>query len=241
MPSENRSPPPHWGDDKLTSFLDSMRGNQFATFANKKIVADLISIDQCFRDFLENAINLRPWMPANFMLRSHSSYLAACSSVMAGDVYNSTAPLRNSLESAAYGLYIGDNATRAEIWLSRHENDASLRRAKSEFTIAHMKTEISARAPTLRDKFDRLYELCIDFGGHPNERGFSSNMQIRNEADRTHFLTVYLNEDNNALNFGLKTAVQVGLWSLFCFRLLYPERFELLGISEHIDQLKLSY
>lgn len=42
-------PPPGWGDDKLTKFLDSVRENQFGTFA-KKIPESkaIIKIDEFF-------------------------------------------------------------------------------------------------------------------------------------------------------------------------------------------------
>lgn len=86
--------PPGWGNDPLTRYLDDARGNQFATFANKRSeVIDLIAIDGMFRMLLEGAVNPRPFVPMGFLLRAHSTYLSAgCSDGGAGLRSASAAP-----------------------------------------------------------------------------------------------------------------------------------------------------
>ena len=50
-----------WGTDPLTQYLDDARGNQFATFNNKRrAMADLIAIDKMFLKLLHSAVNPDP-------------------------------------------------------------------------------------------------------------------------------------------------------------------------------------
>jgi hypothetical protein len=51
------------------------------------------------------------------------------------------------------------------------------------------------------------------------------------------FELAQLNNDPEMLIFGLKTCAQVGICSLKIFKLVFPERFDLLGISNRIEAL----
>ena len=233
-----QAPPDHWSEDSLTEYLQAYRSNQFATFANKgQSMKDLIQIDALFQR-LQGAVNPRPLYPMNFMLRAHSAYRAGVGAIMGGQLYESKAVLRLCLEHAAYGFYIGSNSDRMKRWLCRGDSDANRNAVRKEFQISKIKAEIRNHAPKLSRHFDYLYNQLIDLGAHPNEQGYSLNSTIIKIDGDSHIKTIYLQEDGAPLDFSIKIAAQVGLWSLFIMQLLYPERYELLGIREKLEELR---
>jgi hypothetical protein len=236
------APPPRWGEDSLSEYLTAYRSNQFATFANKgQPMKDLIFIDSLFERFLKGAINPRPFYPMTFMLRAHSAYRAGVGAVMGGQLYESQTLLRLCLEHAAYGFYIGADKDRMERWLRRGDSDANRKAVKKEFHNDKIKPYIKDAAPVLLDHYDHLYNQLMEFGAHPNEQGYSLNSSITKIDGDVHFDAIYLQENGAPLDLAIKTAAQVGLWPLFVMQLLYPERYELLGIRADLDELRKRY
>lgn len=229
--------------DALTNYLEAHRGNQFATFDNKRrSMADLIKIDGMFDRFLNGAINPRPFYPMGFMLRAHSAFRAGVGAVMSGQLFESQALLRLCLEHAAYGFYIGADKDRMERWLRRGDSDENRKLVRSEFHNDKIKEYIGAAAPIMRQQFDHHYSQLIEFGAHPNEMGYSLNTNMeRNESDDVSIQTVYLQGDGVQLDMGLKVAGQIGLWSLHLMQLLYRERFELLGIRTELEEVRTRF
>lgn len=232
-----QAPPVGWGKDALTDYLETHRGNQFATFDNKRpAMADLIKIDEMFNRFLHGAINPRPFYPVGFMLRAHSAFRAGVCAVMAGQLFESQAILRLCLEHAAYGFYIGADQDRMKRWLLRGESNENRKAVQKEFRNEKIKQYIKSAAPVMGAQFAHLYNQLIDFGAHPNENGYliSTNIE-KNEDGGVEFQTVYLHADGPQLDIGLKTAGQIGLWTLHLTQLLFRERYELLGIRADLE------
>ncbi|WP_152046747.1 hypothetical protein [Aureimonas psammosilenae] len=222
----------------MTEYLEEYRGNQFATFANKReAVSHLITIDGLFLRLLEGAVNLRPHIPAFFLLRSHAAYRAAVGAVMGGQVYEAQAMLRLCLEHGSYSLYLGNNAERWSRWMARQDGEAQRKTVKAEFSYGKILRHVTNEAPKLAKILSELYERVIDLGAHPNEQGFSLNSVIREEGGNTHFDTIFLHGDGLALNAGLRLSAQVGLWPLHVGQLIYRERYELLGLREELQKL----
>lgn len=238
MASLSTVPPPNWDADEIARYIDNCRQNQYATFANKGSLKPLKQIDKCFRRALDKPINPRPWFPLQFLHRSHSAFLAATGMAMAGQTVEVYALLRLSLESAAYGFYINRNVARAERWLRRHDSNAEKRSVQQEFQHRKIKEHIYGSAKVLAEIYERLYERTIDFGAHPNEKGFSSHTKILKDQEQTEFLQIYLQEDGPQLDQAIKTAGQVGFWALSIFQLVYPEKWELLGIKFELNELR---
>jgi hypothetical protein len=81
------NPPDGWGQDEITKFLDTVRGNEYATFANiRPSVRHYVGIDKAFRKAIESLYNTKDWFAAFFLLRAHSNFLASVRLVMSGQV-----------------------------------------------------------------------------------------------------------------------------------------------------------
>jgi hypothetical protein len=237
-----RIEPHSWGNDELSNYLRAYRDNQLATFANKgQSMSDLIAIDRMFQRFLINAINPRPFYPINFMLRAHSAFRSATAAVMGGQLYEAQALLRLCLEHAAYGYYIGANSERLELWLRRSESEEHRRAVRKAFHNDKLKDHIKAQAPVMCAQFDHLYNQLIEFGAHPNEQGYSLHSEISRQEGDVHFQTIYLQDDGPRLEMSMKLSGQVGLWVLHLMQLIYPERYELLGLREELETVRTRF
>lgn len=243
MNSAHKSPPPGWGQDRLTDYVDNYRSNQYATFANKRSeVIDLITIDGMFSKLLDGATNPRPFIPIGYLLRAHAAYRAAAGAVMAGQIYESQALLRVCLEQGAYSHYVGDDKARWELWMNRHDDEASMKAVRAEFTQGKISRHISAAHSGLGAIYKELYERTIDYGAHPNERGSTlSSMTVDTEDGGKHFLAIYLHGDGLLLDFGLKTTAQVGLWVLRIAQEIYPTRTQALGLHHTIADMSTRF
>jgi hypothetical protein len=234
--------PKGWGDDSLTLFFENARQNQFATYANKAAAKDLILVERILRSLVADAVDPTPYFPFQFMLRGHAILLAAAATALAGQNYESSALQRASLECAAYGVFIGDSDARAKLWLSRHDSKQAHDNVRNAFGFAKVHRDVAAKDAELGRTLQLLYDTSIDFGAHPNERAFSTNMAVRSGPDGSELLdTIYLHEDGPQLDFALKGTIQQGIWNVIAFRLLYPGIYAAKNVANDVQGLMSRY
>ncbi len=241
MTQPNMSLPPGWGDDELTSFLQAAQQNVHATFHHKKLWYDALKIiDDCFLQIGKNLINPKDQTAPLFLFRAHSAYRATCALAMAGQVAESFALARLCLEYSGYALFIHDNPGKRSVWFDKGKGAEYMKAFRQAFTQGNVRAAIQLHDAKLATVYDDLYQRAIDTGAHPNELAVSGSMQIIDEptADRVHIKQLYLQKDGLAMDYSLKSTVQVGLCSLHLFQWIFKERFELLGVRETIATLR---
>ncbi len=242
MSSRPTTPPPGWAQDTLSTYLEEFRGNQWATFHNKRPdLRDFIAIDDLFDRLLHGAKDPKPMMPAMFLLRAHSAYRTAVSMVMGGQLYEAQAILRLCLEHASYGFFIGGDQARWTRWMKRNESSTAKDKVRKEFKPSAILRELKNKDPGVARNFENLYERLIDFGAHPNESGFSMSTLLSRNGNETHISAVYLHGEGVPLNFALKTTAQVALCVLQIAYLIYPVRMDLSSIRFDLDQIMTRY
>ena len=86
--------------------------------------------------------------------------------------------------------------------------------------------------------YKELYQKTIDSGGHPNERGVSSNMLLEGSGNEKQFLQIYLHA--NALNImnSFVEVARVGFCNLHIFQHIFKERFSLLELKDRLFALR---
>lgn len=233
-------PPKRWGDDELTKFLDSSRDNQFATFANKvSETTRIVDIDKGFRRILHGWINPSDLIAAFLMFRAHSAYRAAASCAFAGQSAELYPLLRIALEYGGYAILINRKPGLAEVWLNRGESDADRARVRSEFKVGNIRETLASSNASLERTFSELYERSIDLGAHPNELSVTTSLTIGERGKRNDYSQVYLHGDGIVLDHSLRSLAQVGICVLLIFQEIFPERFELLGVSYDLTKLRI--
>lgn len=232
----------HWGNDELTKHLDSAREHQFATYANKVPARrKIVEIDKCFWRLLNKSVyDPNDMVTVFLMFRAHSAYRAASSCAFAGQFVELQPLLRLMLECGGYAFLIDRNPRLAKVWLNRRESEAARREVKREFNSQTVRKSLASSDEHLKSVFGDLYERTIDFGAHPNEMSVTSGITIEGKDDEGNFNLIYLHGDGVALDYSLKFAAQVGVCALLIFQEIFRERFELLGISSELAQLRRS-
>ncbi|MEO8023695.1 hypothetical protein [Polaromonas sp.] len=233
-------PPPNWEGNEISKFFDAARANEFATFANRTgEVARLTDIDRGYRKAIDGVNHSQDWFAGFFLLRAHSNFLAACRLCWSAQIPESYALLRSCLENALYGLYLAKNPGSRETWLRRQDDAAAKRKVKDEFKIGTMLNLAAAMDATEGTVAKILYEETIDSGAHPNELALMQTLQINKSADHIEFKSNYLDQDSVALRAALKTTAQVGVCALSLFRVIYPERFDIMGVTDLLRHVKV--
>ncbi len=233
------SQPDHWGEDRLTEHLRNAYQNRLATFANKKTeFGKLIAIDACFGRVREGLINPKQPLSALLFLRTFASYRSVCEAAAAGELPETFGLVRACLECAGYALHIARVPNAGTVWLNRHDDAAALRAAKDMFTVAAVKATIRSANNKAADIFEHLYGTAIDNGGHPNERAVTGNMTLVEGAGRIEMQHTFLHGDGVQLDYALITAARTGICALVILKEIFPERFDLLGVSDEILKLR---
>jgi len=228
-----------WGDDPLSEYFHIAYRNRLATFANKsKDYARLSKIDSCFVKVAGNWLNPPDLLSPLLFLRSHSSYRAACEHALAGQAGDLFAQLRSCLERAGYALLIGKIPDIGEVWLNRHADQTSMAASKKAFTVSAITSCLAQFDMDGAERFQKLYQLTIDFGAHPNERAITGNLTINKNARGKEYLQAYMHGEGIALDHALVSTARVGLCALETAQNLYAARFELLGVKEEILDLR---
>jgi hypothetical protein len=233
-------PPPGWGNDDLTKFLDDVRGNMFATFFNLKTeYGRLSAIDVAFRTASANLDESPDWFAAFFLWQAHSSFLGAVQLILSGQVSETYACLRQTLENTLYGFYISKKPASREIWLRRHDSDDARQKVKTEFIIRNLLDTLTASDSQEGKIAKTLYDETIDYGAHPNERGLMQKFEMRREEEKTQFnVKSVVKGDAPASLLALQRSAQVGVFSLGIFGFIYPEQFALRRLTDTIQRLK---
>jgi hypothetical protein len=232
--------PPGWGNDDLTKFWDAARQNQFGTFARKPIYGRLADIDELFVRMSKDWLNPPDEIAAMLFLRCHSAFRAAAGLAAAGQVAETYVMNRAVLEYAAYALHLHRDAALRMIWLNRHQSAADMKASRDALTHAKVLAAVTAVNQHAAKRFEDLYQHTIDFGGHPNERSVTGNMQMVEETDRRVMLAVFQHGDGPQLDLALMTTARC---AMVAFEILQglgalDARFELLGINAAMPALR---
>lgn len=231
--------PPKWSEDPLSQFIKDAWHNTYATFANlKPEFTRLTAIHRAFQKIIDNLLNTPEWFAGFFLMRAHSEYLAGARLSMSGQVTEAYMVLRGCLESSLYGLHISNNPATREVWLRRHDDDDSNRKCKNEFTAGNVFKTLESKDTDIHKIAKDLYGTTIDYGAHPNELGLLSMMRKAQDENKIDFMVDYLTGNSMPLRLGLKMTARVGVCSLFIFKLVFKERFDILGISKDLEKLK---
>ena len=233
-------PPPGWSNDELTAFIDDASTNTYATFHNlKSEYTKLSEIDAAFRKAVDHLSHTSDLLAAFFVVQAHSSFLGAVRLALSGQVSETYACLRLTIENALYGFYVSKNPDSGEVWLRRHKSTDARKKVRNEFKVGTLLDTLKAADPHEGSVAESLYNDTIDHGAHPNELALIQRLKIVEGEGKTEFRIAYLlRGDSPGSLLVLRKTAQGGVLALGVFGLVYPERFELIGLTDKIRLLK---
>jgi hypothetical protein len=230
--------PEGWGKDTLSAFIELANRNTFGAFVHyKDWFTRLQEIDATFNKFSENMLNIPVFYEPFLFVRSHSAYRAAIRLATSGQMPEAFSLLRGSLEYALYGFYLNKFPADIQTWIERDDSEAGKKKARRELTFGKMLSELDKSSVATGKVARHLYEVTIDAGAHPNRKTITLAMKREETDEHVFFDLSQLNNDPMMFIMALKTCAQVGICSLKIFKLVFPERFDLLGISDEIEKL----
>lgn len=237
--SFTRSVPIRWGKDSLSAFWEAAEGNVVANFAHASSEFRLLHrVDELLQRIATNQIEPQSALVALLLLRTHSAYRAA-TLIAASGMPTDTYPLvRTILETAGYALLIHRDSTLGTAWLSRDDGPIEKRIVRNTFTVRAVKDALMQVDPGLLRVFDSLYEYCIDFGAHPNEKSLTANMSMTEEGKTKNYKVQYLHGNTTFTAGAMKNTARAGLFALHAFQHTMSARFELLGLKQDMHLLK---
>lgn len=244
-PERFEQPPPGWGVDQLTSFVQCGVKAAWASFiqpATRLWFEKLRDIDSSYTAALQALNGPTPNFFVGLMLASaHAAFRSAAQFSLEGRTCEAMVLLRNCLEHGMYGVHFHCKPELIEIWSRRGDGVEQRQAVRNHFKTNKMLGSITSLNYAVSSRCKELHELTIDMGAHPNELGFYGRISIEtspSSADKT-FKVKYLSGADAAHLASLKIACQVGVCVLECFNLVYKEQFDLARLSSTIDSLKL--
>jgi hypothetical protein len=234
-----KNPPPHWSEDKLSEFFDLARDNTFASFVRlRSHYAKIVDIDSAFLSIGKNLLNPPDRVAPFFLFKSHSSLRAAVSLGMGGQSAEAFIVMRGTIESALYAIYLGRTAGALDTYMSRHDDDASRKAVRNEFTMGRMWKCLRDTDEKLQREAQAIYDKTIDFGAHPNVAALITATTVSRTPDYAQFKLLYLTADPTIIGGTLKSAAQAGVIALEIFRYIFKERYDLLGLTPRLQTLR---
>lgn len=236
----NRPHPANWGKDSLSCFIESTHQNTLTTFVNHKpIFSELQKISDSFDKAIShlNNVDVEERQVVFFILRAHSAYLAGLRLSTGGQACEAYMVLRGCLEAGLYGYFLHQNPDKVEIWLRRHNDDKSKKAVRDSFKIGTMLSLLERECSKTGKHMKRLYEECIDYGAHPNEKSMTSNLMKRKEENYIVTGVVYVNGGGVPMRRCIEINAQVGLCVLKTFEEIFPARFKITKLDKEIERL----
>jgi len=233
--------PKQWGTDQLSVFIDTARNNVFASYEHfNPLYRKLVDVEIAFRTIGENLLNPLDMSAPFFVLKAHSSFLGSAHLALAGQVPEAFMLMRGCLEAALYGLHVHKNKKAAEIWLHREDGPKEKQACRKDFTAGNVLKSLKATDSAVYEKANTAYEKTIDFGAHPNLASMVMMLNVSVDPDKNaaQFKLKYLSNESEAIHGAVKSAAGVGVCALMVLRHVFPERFDLLGISEKMPALQ---
>ena len=121
-----KTPPPGWGEDALSNFLNSSITNIFASFERPKMRYSLLSqINQLFFSSIQLSNNSKDYVPAFFLLQAHSSFTSCALLSLSAQIIEAYRSMRGCLENALYAIHISKNIPAAQVWTDRNRDKQS--------------------------------------------------------------------------------------------------------------------
>lgn len=238
--------PPGWAEDELTKFLKIAHENGYATFVKEKQYwPRMKQIDTLYHRILQNMDHSREWFLSLFFYRAHSIWRAAIRLATSGQNPEAHILLRSCLENALYAFFINNDQKAWQnakshfmTWINREQSEATENKCRSTFQTGKIISELKTKDRQLGSIAEMIYDQSISHGSHPNVHGTLANISMWSDKKEGRVETQYLNCGNEAFRYTLKRACQCGLCALLIFKIIFKERFDILGLSDDIERLK---
>lgn len=234
--------PPGWGADSLTDFIKCATENAWATYMQpetRPLFERARDIDTAFVKAIELMSGQTPqFVEALMLVNACCAYRSAVQLAMEAKTCETYALIRSCLEYVLVGTYMHKHPGLVEVWMKRGESPENRKAVRKAFKTAEMLANLKSMNNAVAERVSNLYELSIDYGAHPNEQGFFGRLTMDSRDNGDVHFRIIMSGNSNLVPMILKNAAQSGIIALEGFRLIYKERFDIMGLGAQMDALK---
>ena len=219
----------NWPKTTLFTFLTSANNNNLISLVKLKgymrVLSDLVDAFEKANRKLAYS-NDDELVIASLFARAYGSFLASIRLSSSGQLTDSWAQSRASLECGLYAFYMHDDPRLIHLWTSRQKTEQHRKDCRKHFQHKKIVDKLKVNHSSLANRADQLYQKCIDYGAHPTEWSVAINWQILQEGGRQLTRLNLLNSDKAFMPGCLVFNADVGLCVLSIFNLAYPDEFK---------------
>lgn len=226
-----------WGTSELTTFIDNAHKNIKISYIKLKCYLRLFEdLVETFRKAHEviSCPNIESLVIASFLSRAYGNFLGSVRLAASGQLTESYAQLRVCLENGLYAFYMYQDSSLIQIWENRHKSEKDKKLCRKKFQISEIIKKLKNINSKIGNDAEHLYEVCIDYGAHPNQRALSPNVRVVNDKVRT----LIFNDDDGFMRACLSLNTSVGLTALDIFNLIYFKDFEKINIGIRLGNIR---
>jgi hypothetical protein len=230
--------PDGWSEDPLSAFIEQANRNTLGVFVHYKEWFTLLQgIDGLFENLWKGFVDPPSFYQPLLFMRAHSCFRAAVRLSTSGQLPEAYSLARGAIECAIYGFHFDNSLDGIQTWVARDESEAGRKQARKDLAFGPILTKLEARHADIGRIARLLYEFTIDAGAHPNRKSVTLAMEVVETNETVSANLDMLNISNLPLVACLKTNAQVGISVLQVFGLVFPDRYNELGMPRRIAEL----
>jgi hypothetical protein len=224
---------PLWGSDPLTAFLDLACANNRDMFDHERgFFRQAIRIDSLFAQLCEQ---LSLGVPTLLVNRAHSAFRGAVRSATSCQLPEAYMILRGCIEATLYAHLLVSEPGLEEIWLNRAKSTDMRERAGKALSVRAAMRSLAQTNAGLQTRFSELYNLAVDFGGHPNLGAIAHTADI--DAQHQRLALSHLTGDMPPLRLCLRLTLEAGVDSLQVSGHTFPSLANSIGLATQLKNL----
>lgn len=139
--------------------------------------------------------------------KARSGLVAAVRLASAGQIPESYMLLRGAVEAALTAHLIAQRFDLAEVWLRRHDSDASMKEVRALFGYGRLISSLREGSADIAEKTDAIYQKAIDYGAHPNERSLTAIVELVEDGNDTRADIHYLSANESLIAAALEDCI----------------------------------
>ena len=210
--------------ESLSTLLSMARNNAQATEQNyPDLFAKLEAVHDTFTTFIGTISSPKHIVARYFLLRTHSSFIAAANLATSTQVADSFAVTRLVLENAVYAHYISSHPDLFDLWLNRQDSEETRKASRSKFKIGTMMTELDVADAQTGGRYRRLYSDVLDYGAHPNVASILPNTDHTETEDGIEVRHNYFSANRTNIELALKTLARSGALTFDIFSIIWQD------------------
>lgn len=218
---------------KLQEYIDGTAQNARETLTRYPAHAALFQrINDAFQRLVE-VLTSSPEAVVIFVPMAHADFLAAARLALGGELPASFGAARVCVEDALYGFLLHHDPALKEVWVGRHEDEASRKLVRRKLTYGAMIAALTRTDQAIATQADFAYQTSIDLGAHPNIMKLFVNLADEGATP----VWRYINLQAADVSIAMRVVSMNAIAALNIFKLIWPITFSSADVNVIVTEV----